>query len=56
MPVHLADENPPVLVANPPGDRHEVNPAHNRIADEVVPAIVEAESLEVFGQSPFLSF
>jgi hypothetical protein len=28
MPVHLANENPAVLVAHPSGNRHVVNPAH----------------------------
>src|SRR5215469_13790951 len=43
MPVHLANENPPVLVANPTCDGHVINSAHHGITDKMVPAIVEAK-------------
>jgi len=50
MPVHLADENPSVLVAHPPGNGHLINPAHHGVADKAVPAMVEAKPLQVLRQ------
>ena len=41
MPIHLADENPTVLVADPAGNRHVINSAHYGVADEKVTAIVK---------------
>jgi hypothetical protein len=41
--INPADQNTPVLVADPLGNRHEVDAAHHGVADEVVAAIVEAE-------------
>ena len=42
MSVRSPDQHPAVLVPDPLGDRHEVDPAHYAVADEVMPAVVEA--------------
>ena len=42
--INPADQNTPVLVADPLGNGHVVNAAHHGVADEVVAAIVETET------------
>ena len=59
--INPADQNTPVLVADPLGNRHEVDAAHHGVADEVVAAIVEAETFYTGNVSgrvvyPFKSF
>ena len=41
VPIHLADQYAAVLVADPLGNRHEVNPRHDAHGDEKVAAIME---------------
>ena len=42
--INPADQNPTIFVADPLGNRHEVDAAHHGVADEVVAAIVEPET------------
>jgi len=56
MPIHLADENPAVLVAHPAGNRHVINPAHHGVADKMVSAVMEAKFLQVIGQDLLFVF
>ena len=42
--INPADQNSSVLVAHPPGNGHVVDAAHHGVTDEVVAAIVEAET------------
>ena len=51
MAINAADQNTPVLVTDPLGNRHEVDAAHHGVADEVVAAIVETETFYT-GQFP----
>src|SRR5436190_12223272 len=39
--IDLADQDSPVSVSNPFSNRHEVDPAHNAVADEMMAHIVE---------------
>ena len=41
--VDLPNQNAPVLVAHPLGNRHKVNASHYPLADEMVSAISEGE-------------
>ena len=41
--INPADQNSPVLVADPLGNGHEIDAPHDRLADEVVSAIPEGE-------------
>ena len=41
--VGFADKDSAILVANPAGDGHEIDPAHDGIADEMMPEIMEPE-------------
>ena len=42
MPVDLADQNAPVLVSKPVGNRHEVDPGHDTLAGEKMSEVVIA--------------
>ena len=45
VPINPADQNSTILVTHPPGNGHVVDAAHHGMADEVVPAIVETETV-----------
>ena len=54
VPVNFADQNPAILMPHPLGNRHEINPRHHAIADEVMPQIVKSEPRD-FGFRPHQS-
>ena len=59
--INPADQNSTVLVAHPSGNGHVVDAAHHGVADEVVAAIVEAETFHSgnvsgFAENSFKSF
>ena len=43
--INPADQNSPVLVADPLGNGHVVDAAHHSVADEVVAAIVVPQAI-----------
>ena len=43
-------------MAYPTGNRHEIDPTHHGVADEVVAAVVEAELLQELRQGLFFAF
>ena len=45
--INPAYQNSSVLVAHPPGNGHVVDAAHHGVTDEVVAAIVEAETFHI---------
>ena len=51
--INPADQNSSVLVAHPPGNGHVVDAAHYGVTDEVVAAIVEAETFYTGNVSGF---
>ena len=47
VPINPADQNSTILVAHPLRNGHVVDAAHHSVADEVVAAFVEAETLHI---------
>jgi len=54
--INPADQNSSVLVAHPPGNGHVVDATHHGMADEVVAAIVEAETFHTGNVSGFAEY
>ena len=54
--INPADQNSSVLVAHPAGNGHVVDAAHHGVADEVVAAIVEAETFHTGNVSGFVEY
>ena len=54
--INPADQNTPVLVADPLGNGHVVDAAHHCVADEVVTAIVETETFYTGNVSGFVEY
>src|SRR5437667_6548181 len=41
MPVDFADENPAILMSQPGGDRHEIDPGHHAYGTQVMSQVVK---------------
>ncbi len=47
--VNLSDKHSAVFVAHPTSDGQKVDPRHDAVAHEMVPAVMEAESVQSLG-------